>query len=80
VQVDGYIKLIEAGATQFNFAPDFKFEFIPVSSKMTGSIGIYDDNMDDGSELSAWMDIFKKGGLLQQTTDTSKSVNSKPVK
>lgn len=81
LQFDGYIKLIKAGATQFNFAPDFNFQFIPASSQLTGSIGIYEDMMDEGSEILAWMDIFKKYGFAKETVkDNPQKSNVKPVK
>jgi hypothetical protein len=77
IQMDGYIKMISSGAVRFNFAPNFNFEFIPVSSKVSGSLGIYEDAMEDGSEIMAWMDIFKSNGLNKNIADPNAS---KPVK
>lgn len=80
MQMDGYIKSISAGATQFNFAPEFNFQFVPASSKLTGSIGIYEDTLDAGSELSSWMDMFSKNAIDVNNFNSNQSTNSKPVK
>jgi hypothetical protein len=57
--LDGYILNISAGAVKFDFAPDFQFEFLPAQSRMNANVGIYEDQMDYGSDLASWMDIFK---------------------
>jgi hypothetical protein len=67
LKVEGYITNIRAGATKFNFAPDFEFEFIPAYSVMKADkIGIYEDIEDDGSHVSSWMDIYKVIGPQQR--------------
>jgi len=56
----GYIKNIAAGATKFEFAPQFKFDFVIASSVDTGQVGIYSDTLDLGTQIMSWMDLFKK--------------------
>ena len=69
---EGYIKNIEAGARKFQFAPDFQFEFVVAGSKDTGSVGIYRDDVVQGSRIMSWMDVFKKdhfSGSAKQPED-----------
>jgi hypothetical protein len=80
MQLDGYIKNIAAGARKFEFAPEFTFEFIPASSKMTGSVGIYEDQMDEGSEIMSWMDLFDKNAFGNQIVKDNRTESQKPVK
>lgn len=54
----GYIKSIAAGATKFQFAPEFEFEFVIASSIDTGEVGIYRDDLTQGSRIMSWMQIF----------------------
>lgn len=73
---EGYIKNIEAGAEKFQFAPDFQFEFVVAGSKDTGSIGIYKDDVVQGSKIMSWMDVFKKdhfSGSAKQPGDPNAS-------
>lgn len=64
--LEGYIKNINAGGEKFNFAPDFKFEFLPAASKLNGNIGIYEDTLDNGSDLLSFSTIFRKYGFGQK--------------
>ena len=69
---EGYVKNIEAGARKFQFAPDFQFEFVVAGSKDTGNIGIYSDDIIQGSKIMSWMDLFKKdhfSNSAEQPTD-----------
>jgi len=54
----GYIKNIAAGGTRFQFAPKFQFEFVVASSTDTGQVGIYKDDLDAGTAISGWMELF----------------------
>jgi len=80
LKVEGYITNIAAGATKFNFAPDFQFEFIPAYSTMKADkIGIYEDVEDDGSQISSWMEIFRIIGP-QQKNPNQPIASGQPVK
>jgi hypothetical protein len=58
---EGYISNIQAGAIKFNFAPEFKFEFIPLKSKFNGQYGLYDDQLlTKGIQILSYMDLFNK--------------------
>lgn len=56
----GYIKRIAAGATRFEFAPQFEFDFIIASSVDTGQVGIYKDDLTQGTQIMSWMELFNK--------------------
>ena len=82
--LNGYIKNIAAGATKFNFAPEFQFEFVVASSYLNkNTTGIYDDVLVDGSKLESWNDQLKKYGYGQQKfvskTRQTKSKSSPPA-
>jgi hypothetical protein len=63
MQLEGYIKSIAAGAQKFEFAPAFEIQFIVASSAVSSGIGIYQDDLDPGSQVVSWMSIFKDGYL-----------------
>lgn len=57
-RVNGYVKQIMAGAERFNHAPAYQFEFV-VSDTVNAANTPWNDDRVAGSELAAWMDIFK---------------------
>jgi hypothetical protein len=68
--VDGYIKNVQAGASRFEFAKDYEFEFEIAYSAKNGAVGIFEDSRAKGQKILPWMDIFKKyhyGGIDTKT-------------
>jgi len=84
--LEGYVTSIAAGATKFNFAPEFQFNFIVAQSYDTAKIGIWSDELEIGSQLSSWMDQFKNKGFGQQkfasspSTKTKSTTSGRPVR
>lgn len=69
---EGFIASIAAGATKFRFAPDFQFEFIPLASKLTGSTGLYDDQLlTKGIQIMSYMEMFNKNKKIWGVQDAS---------
>lgn len=68
--VEGYIKSIAAGASRFEFAKDYEFEFEIAYSTQNGTVGIFEDSRARGQKILSWMDVFKKhhfGGIDSKT-------------
>lgn len=61
MKLEGYIKSVAAGATRFEQAPRFELGFIIASSD--GTVGIYDDRLDAGSQITDWMRLFREDFL-----------------
>jgi hypothetical protein len=59
MKLEGYIKSVTAGAKKFEFAPMFQIDFIVAASD--GTVGIYEDKLDAGSQTVDWMTLFKEG-------------------
>ena len=76
---EGYIKNIQAGAKKFQFAPDFQFEFVIAGSKDTGAIGIYKDDIVQGSKIMSWMDVFKQNHFSGSATQPEDPNKPKPA-
>jgi hypothetical protein len=79
----GYIRNIQAGATKFQFAPRFQFEFVIAASTDTGQVGIYRDDLDAGSAISGWMESFNAYKSTwqagQPSTPSTGQNNSSPL-
>lgn len=75
MKLEGYIKSIAAGNQKFDFAPEFEIQFIVAASD--GTVGIYEDTLDAGSQTISWMTLFKEhhfgalnGGQIRSQTTT----------
>jgi|GEM_PF-3074247 len=79
IVLEGYIKNITAGAMKFNFAPEFQFDFIVAASYLTGSVGIYDEDLVVGSQLMNWNDQLKKNNYGQQKFVSNQSSTAEPA-
>lgn len=71
--LEGYVKEFKAGAQRFNQAPQFKFEFWIAESRLSNSIGIWNDSRVFGSELKPWLDWIKKDGNFVTVHDKAAS-------
>lgn len=59
--LEGYVKLMPAGAKRFDPAPAFEFEFMVAESQQNGTnVGIWSDTAVAGDKIKAWIDIFEK--------------------
>jgi hypothetical protein len=72
---DGYIKNIASGAEKFNFAPEFRFDFVVAQAYLNGNTGLYDDALNAGSQLSSISSLIKNTGFNGMYQPTG----SKPV-
>jgi hypothetical protein len=75
-KVWGYIKNIKAGASRFEYATDFEFEFEITESHNGGKLGIFDDHQVVGQKIMSWMDVFQRNHF--QGVD-SKTPSSTPI-
>lgn len=67
MKLEGYIGSISAGVVRHEQAPQFKIDFIIAASD--GTVGIYDDRLDSGSQITDWMTLFQEDYLGAQRGD-----------
>lgn len=61
--LEGYVKLMPAGARRHDPAPGFEFQFMIAESQQNGTnIGIWSDTAVAGHQIRPWIDIFKSRG------------------
>jgi hypothetical protein len=58
--LQGLIKNMTAGASRYEYAKEFEFDFVIATSQKAGQVGVYSDVLSNGSQILSWMDIFKK--------------------
>jgi hypothetical protein len=58
--VEGYIKSIQAGASRFEYAKEYEFNFTVAYTLANGAVGIFEDSAARGQKILSWMDVFKK--------------------
>lgn len=64
-KLEGYVKMMPAGARRHDPAPAFEFEFMVAESQRTQdapNVGIWRDHAVAGNAILPWIDIFSKAG------------------